>query len=153
MPQRIASWFRVFTLLMVVVGCSDSTGPALPDLTGTWTYSASGLSGGGRNCTLAPFTLTITQTQAILSGSTSGGTLTCTNPNQTIALQVFQITEGEVSRPPSGGPIVDFKLVNGIQQWWHLFADIENSGRRIADRVTLFGFGSAVSGDFVMVKQ
>lgn len=152
MSPKIAQNVR-FLLLAVVVGCSDDpTEPSLPNLTGTWTYSATGLSGSSRSCTLAPFTLTITQTGSILSGATAGGTLTCTNPSQTTVLPVFQITNGEVYETASG-PRMSFRLVNGGQTWWHLQAKIESSAR-VADRVSILGMtGSPIDGDFVMSKQ
>lgn len=66
-------------LLVGLAGCGDdpvSTDPQDP--TGSWSYAATDLVGGGFACVIRDVSLTLSAGAASLSGTTQGGTLTCT---------------------------------------------------------------------------
>jgi len=70
--------------LILCIGCDDDlTGPVMPDLTGEWSYSATNLrapgSPGGVSCNVSDVTLSITQTGERITGTYSGGAVTCSN--------------------------------------------------------------------------
>src|SRR5512141_2131572 len=67
----------VFTLAAMLCACSDSTGPKDANVSGSWTYSVSNLSGAGLSCNASGTTVTISQTGSTFTGSYSGGTLSC----------------------------------------------------------------------------
>ena len=69
-------FFSLF-LTLAAVACSDSTGPKNANVSGSWTYSVSNLSGGGLSCNATGTAVTISQTGTTFTGSYSGGTLNC----------------------------------------------------------------------------
>jgi len=65
--------------LFAFVACDDDDGmaPSDVDVSGTWTYAAEGLTGGGLTCSFTAVQATITQTGASFTGSTQGGSWLC----------------------------------------------------------------------------
>jgi hypothetical protein len=65
------------TVLLAACGGDGVSGPVNANLAGSWSYSASNLSGGGFNCFVSGTTMVISQTAAGFTGSYSGGILSC----------------------------------------------------------------------------
>lgn len=68
----------ILLTILAAAACGDPTGPS--GLTGTWEYSATNLATEALPqlvCSIARMTLTVTQTGKSLSGSATGGTITC----------------------------------------------------------------------------
>jgi hypothetical protein len=81
--------------------CSgDATGPSLPNLTGSWRYTATNLSGSGASCSIANMSVSLTQAGSTFTGTTVGGVLTCTAGGQSFTEQL-------------GGAIVANGQING----------------------------------------
>lgn len=79
----------VLLAMILSVGCgSDSTGPKNANVSGSWTYNATNLQGGGLSCNATGTSLTLTQAAATFSGTYAGGTLTCTGPGGNASQQV-----------------------------------------------------------------
>ncbi len=72
-------------LLLLIAGASlaggcgggDSTGPSNANLAGSWTLSASNVSGQGVSCGLANTPVTISQSGGTFTGTYGPGTVTC----------------------------------------------------------------------------
>jgi hypothetical protein len=83
---------RTFALLavalLVSVGCSDSSGPKNADVSGSWTYNATNLQGGGLSCNASGTSMTFTQLGATFSGTYSGGSISCTGAGGSATLPV-----------------------------------------------------------------
>jgi hypothetical protein len=56
---------------LAIAACSDSNAPNTANIAGTWTLSATGLTGGGLTCTLSG-TVQFTQNGQVLSGNLPG---------------------------------------------------------------------------------
>ena len=67
----------VLMLAATLSACSDSTGPKDANISGSWTYNVSNLSGAGLSCNAGGTTVTISQSGSTFTGSYSGGTLSC----------------------------------------------------------------------------
>jgi hypothetical protein len=92
--RKCAGSLAVAAGLFVFQACDNGT--VEPEsLTGTWSYSVSNLNGGGQSCSVAGGTINFTQSGTQLTGSTTGGTLTCTSGNS--ALPNSTITNGSVN--------------------------------------------------------
>ncbi len=66
---------RRLLFLVVVVGCSSSSGPKIT-VNGDWSYEAPDLATSGASCSVTA-TLTLDQTGATFSGTYSDGLRTC----------------------------------------------------------------------------
>lgn len=73
---------------ILACGGDNGTGPVTPDLTGSWTYGVTDLSGSGVSCTVVGTVLNIGQSGSTFSGSYSGGTVTCTGPGGTASADI-----------------------------------------------------------------
>ena len=76
------SFFGVAAMAVAMVlaaGCDDDDGmgPEAVDLTGTWTYSATNLAGGGLTCSFTGIQATVQQSASTFSGTTQGGSYLC----------------------------------------------------------------------------
>ena len=69
----------VCSLTMVAGACGgdDSTGPSRANVAGSWTLSASNVSGQGVSCNLSNTPMTLTQSGDTFTGSYGPGSLTC----------------------------------------------------------------------------
>jgi hypothetical protein len=74
-------------LIAMVEGCSgdDSTGPSRASVAGSWTLSASNVSGSGVSCSLGNTPMTLTQSGDTFTGSYGPGTLTCVAGGESIS--------------------------------------------------------------------
>lgn len=92
--------FRFAPLLLAfAVACGgDSSGPNI-NLTGSWLYSTSNLSGSGLSCSSGGTTLAITHQGASFSGTYNGGTITCTGGGvtQSAGIGVGSIVSGALT--------------------------------------------------------
>lgn len=72
----------------VLCGCGssgNSSGPKSPaNVTGSWTYTASDLSGDGYTCTVTGAILTLEQTDTTFAGTYADALLSCTSGSTTI---------------------------------------------------------------------
>jgi hypothetical protein len=92
-------WQRFAVLLVVVLGgCSSSTGPSV-NVNGSWNYQASNLAGSGVSCFITGATLSLTQTGSTFSGSYSNAKLTCQvgGPQAVIGTFSGQVVNGLIS--------------------------------------------------------
>jgi hypothetical protein len=95
-------------LLCWVLACGDGTGPAEVNVTGIWTVTFSDLSGGGFSCSsIAPTTLTLTQTGETVSGAYNGGEVACSGPNGSFS---FPAGSGDVVNGEVNGTTISFDL-------------------------------------------
>ena len=77
----------VLVAVFALVGCGGDgrttgpTGPQIPNISGSWTYNATNVSGTvqgiGVSCRFEDITLSINQTGTTFTGQTSGGAGTC----------------------------------------------------------------------------
>jgi hypothetical protein len=77
----------IFTAL-VLSACGDSTGPAVLDVRGDWSYSVSGLGGSGFECDVIGVRLQLQQEGTAIAGESTPGTLSCTGDGQLYALDL-----------------------------------------------------------------
>jgi hypothetical protein len=68
-------------------GGDDSTGPSHANVAGTWSLSASNMSGQGVSCNLGSTSVTLTQSGTTFSGSYGPGTITCFAGSQSASVQ------------------------------------------------------------------
>lgn len=95
--------------LFAIVGCGGGdTGPSTANISGTWSYAATNLVGGGITCSAAGTTLTLSQSGATFSGSYAGGTLTCSAPG--VAPQSSPVGSGIVVSGNVGVTSVSFNF-------------------------------------------
>ena len=71
--------FYILTMVALLSACSasDSTGPKNANVSGSWGYTATNLTGSGLSCSISNVTMTVNQTGTTFSGSYSSGTLNC----------------------------------------------------------------------------
>lgn len=106
----------VAALALAMAACSGdsggSMGPVIPQVAGTWTYSATNIAGSGASCSVTGLTLTVNQTAETFTGSYSGGSMTCSGNGESATLGPFQgtIVSGSIS-----GNSVSFDL--DTQDW------------------------------------
>lgn len=100
--SRIWRHLPAVIVAMLVVGCD---GDGIPvgvtphtNVSGTWTYSASNLSGGGLVCQIEGTRLELEQTGRSFVGIYTGGTLTCVEPvgGRVVPFGAGVVTAGEV---------------------------------------------------------
>jgi hypothetical protein len=141
----------VIAALLALTACGgDSTGPNTnANVTGQWTYNATNLSGSGVSCNIANVTITLIQAGSTFTGSTTGGTVSCTAGGQTESdnLGTAPIANGKVD-----GTSVQFDIGN---------AELHNAGTRNGN--TISGTLTAnlddgditvtLTGSFSLVKQ
>jgi hypothetical protein len=90
---RFATILVTLAVFAVTAGCSDLTGPSIPEVTGQWTYNATNLQSSGVTCGITGVTLSVThQSGENFSGSTSGGTLNCSDGQQSISEPLANLT-------------------------------------------------------------
>src|SRR5689334_23060509 len=76
----------VCAVAVIAGGCgNDSTGPSRASVAGSWTLSASNMSGQGVSCTLSNTPMTITQSGDTFTGSYGPGTLTCVAGGESVS--------------------------------------------------------------------
>ena len=77
----------VCSLTMVAGACGgdDSTGPSRANVAGSWTLSASNVSGQGVSCNLGNTPMTLTQSGGTFTGTYGPGTLTCVAGGESIS--------------------------------------------------------------------
>lgn len=101
-------------VILSLVGCADDGTATDPqDPSGAWTYTATDLVGGDFVCAIRDVSLTLTVQGGSLSGTTSGGTLTCAvdgNSSEPVSLGTGTVT-GTVS-----GETVAFDVTQGANQ-------------------------------------
>ncbi len=128
-------------VVLVLAGCSDSTGP---NLTGSWQYTALGLSKADTACSVTALTLTLSRTSSALSGKSSGGLVGCTP---------FDVPENLPSNLPVSGTIegnaVKFDI--GSAFWHHTGVLNGNAITGTASFRVLQG--TVVTGTFTLVKK
>ncbi len=105
---------RILPLLLIPVflACSDDSGdimgPSMPSVAGSWTYSATNLSGSGVSCSVSGTSLVITQSSGTFTGSYNGGTLSCTGGGVTSSSPVGSGTIVSGSVTSAGATSFDF---------------------------------------------
>ena len=79
-------------LIPVFLACGgddgDIMGPSIPSVAGSWTYSATNLSGSGISCSVSGTSLVLNQSGGTFTGSYSGGTLSCSGGGVTLSAPV-----------------------------------------------------------------
>lgn len=134
----------VLAALSLLTSCGDSTGPAGEPLTGTWLYSVPDITLGLQRCSITDLVLTLQQTGDRFTGSTSGGTSTCSS-GQPQPIASFPVTEGSIR-----GNLVTFNIAG---------TEVRNEGTLSGNTVTgtaMFSdeFGqAALSAEFVMTRR
>jgi hypothetical protein len=120
---------------MVLVACGDNGPEPVPaNVAGTWSASVSDLTGGGVRCsTTTPIQVTFSQSQSTVTGSYSGGILTCTTPTQSFSTT---LSSGSISSGELDGANITFDLgssdfhhigtvdgtsMSGAAQWTYTF--------------------------------
>jgi hypothetical protein len=89
--MSVRRWFSglVVCSTLLLAGCGgDSTGPSDANVAGTWTLSASNMSGQGVSCNLGNTPLTISQSGGTFTGSYGPGTLTCVAGTESASVPV-----------------------------------------------------------------
>jgi hypothetical protein len=139
--------FGILILAATVSACSDSTGPKNANVSGSWTYNVSNLSGGGLTCNGSGSTVTLSQTGATFTGSYSGGILSCG-----VAGSV-NIGSGVVANGTVSNNAVTFNF--DTQDWANTGSVSGNSiaGTTTVRLVVTGGQTVVLSGNFSMVKQ
>ena len=98
----------------LLTGC-ESLGISTPRVDGEWLLSAQSLTDGARTCTIDGLTLALEQVGRNVSGTSSGGTLTCVGNDETIVIQL-------VTKPIVNGSIDDADNIRfdlGGPDWRH----------------------------------
>ncbi len=98
----------VSVLVSVAAACGgdDSTGPSQANVAGSWTLSASNVSGQGVSCNLSPTAMIINQSGTTFSGSYGPGTVTCLAGGESASASV----QGTVVNGTVNGNSVTFDL-------------------------------------------
>jgi hypothetical protein len=84
----------------------DSTGPSQANVAGSWTFSASNVSGQGLSCSTSPTPMTINQSGTTFTGTYGPGTLTCVAGTQSGSTPV----QGTIVNGTISGNSVQFDL-------------------------------------------
>ena len=99
------------TLAAALLGGCESLGLTTPRVDGEWLLSAQSLTDGSRTCAIDGMTLSLEQLGRTVSGTSSGGTLTCVAGDQTTVIQLAakpivngSIDDAENIRFDLGGP-------------------------------------------------
>jgi hypothetical protein len=136
--------------VLALVACGgDSTGPNTSDVSGTWMYNATNLNGAGLSCSITNVTFSLTQTGSSFTGSTSGGTLSCTfaGESDSESLGNSTVANGQVD-----GTAIQFDIGS---------SDLHNAGTRDGKSITgtltanveVDTTAVVLSGTFSLVKQ
>lgn len=99
---------------LLLAGC-ESLGITTPRVDGEWLLSAQSLTDGTRTCAIDGLTLSLSQLGTTVSGTSSGGTLTCVGNGETNAIQL-------VAKPVVNGSIDDADNIRfdlGGPDWRH----------------------------------
>ena len=105
MRSRITGLVAVLATLIAAAGCSeDSSGPNI-NLTGSWTYTATNISGSGVSCNVSTSSMTLTQTGNTFTGSATGQ-IACVAGGQSVS-NPFQ---GQITNGTITGNAVQFEL-------------------------------------------
>jgi hypothetical protein len=140
--------------LAFAVGACDNhvtqpTNQVIADVSGTWSYTASNLTGPvSFTCNIVGATMSLSQSGNIVTGSVSGGTLTCSGPTVS------------TNDPLPNGPIASGS-VNGTTVLINFGkVNIQNvgtvSGKSIFGQVALTGLHGSMDkllGNFSAVRQ
>jgi hypothetical protein len=125
--------FALTAVVMVACGGDDGTGPGPANVGGTWSVSVSDLIGSNESCnTTTPIQITLIQEQGTVTGSYSGGILTCTTPSQSFSTT---LSSGSVANGELNGNNITFDLgsnyhhtgtvegssMSGVAQWTYTF--------------------------------
>jgi hypothetical protein len=139
--------FAFLMLAMALSACSDSTGPKNANISGSWTYNVSNLSGGGLSCNASGTTVTISQTGTTFTGTYSGGTLSCGTVGN------VSIGSGTVANGTVTNNSVTFNF--DTQDWTNTGSVSGNSiaGTTTVRLVLTGGQTVVLSGNFSMVKN
>lgn len=74
--------------LPLISACGgDATSPE-NTLSGRWTYSVTGASGSGISCDISRVSMNLSQSGSTLTGTTSGGLVTCSGGGKSISVDV-----------------------------------------------------------------
>src|SRR5690348_14962796 len=95
-------------LASVAIGAcgGDSTGPSRANLDGSWTLSASNLSGQGISCNLGNTPMTLSQSGDTFTGSYGPGTLSCFAGGESNSVNI----NGTIVNGTVNGNVVEFDL-------------------------------------------
>jgi hypothetical protein len=98
----------ISALATVAAACGgdDSTGPSQANVAGTWTLSASNMSGQGVSCNLGNTSVTLTQSGTTFSGSYGPATITCFAGGQSSSV----LAQGVIVNGAINGTAVQFDL-------------------------------------------
>jgi hypothetical protein len=103
------NWGLALTAIIVVAcGGDNGTGPGPANVGGSWSASVANLAGDGATCsTVTPIQVTLSQTQSTVTGSYTGGILTCTTPGKSFSTT---LSSGAVSNGELNGNNITFDL-------------------------------------------
>lgn len=131
---------------LLVAGCSDSTGPDIPRLNGSWSYAATNITGGGLTCSITGMTLTLSQTGNTVTGSTLGGRMSCQAGTLT---ETFDIAAGTLTGGSINGNVVRFSMgTTGAFQNTGTLTDNAISGQLVINLSD-----AVLAGTFVAARQ
>jgi hypothetical protein len=136
-------------VLITACGDDDPSGPTIPNVAGSWTYSATNITGGGVTCSFTNVPMTLAQTGTTFTGAYAGGLLACAGPGGSFSEQV---AGGSVATGTINGNAVTFDLDNSD---WHNTGTISGatmSGTvvvKINDGTTTF----TLAGEFTATRQ
>jgi len=99
----------ISAVMFTLAGCaSDSTGPKVPDVSGTWTLSLTNMSGGGISCSSASgTTMMLSQSGTTFSGTYSGGTVICIGGGSSVT---GDVGTGVIVNGAVNGDTVSFQI-------------------------------------------
>lgn len=137
-------------LAAFLAACGDDPSePSIRNVAGSWTYAATGLTGGGITCSFRNVPMTLAQNGTTFSGAYAGGLFSCSGPGGSISEQV---AGGAVASGTIDGNSVQFDIDNADWRNTGTISGSSMSGTvvvRATDGTTTF----TLTGDFTATRD
>lgn len=139
--------YMLVCLMLIATGCgSDSTGPEAARLTGSWSYNATGITGGGLSCSMTGLTLLLTHSGSSLSGTTAGGRMDC---QAGTIVESFIVGAGTITNGSINGNVVTFSM--GTTGAFRNTGTL--SGNAITGQLVITLDQTVLAGNFTAIRQ